>query len=51
MSLWWWTVDHKLLGLLLVLIIGGIMLLMSAGSPVAISKELNQNYFLKKQIL
>ena len=50
-SLWWWTVDHKLLGLLLVLIVGGIMLLMSAGSPVAISMELNQNYFLKKQIL
>ena len=39
-SLWWWTVDHKLMGLVILLIIGGIMVLMSAGSPVAIKKGL-----------
>ena len=29
-SLWWWTVDHKLMGLIILLIIGGVMVLMSA---------------------
>ena len=51
LSLWWWTVDHKLLGLILLMVIGGVMLLMSAGAPVAISKGLNEYHFLKKQIL
>ena len=51
LSLWWWTVDHKLIGLILLLIIGGIMLLMSAGSPVAVSKGLGEYHFLKKQLI
>ena len=51
LSLWWWTVDHKLIGLVLLLIIGGVMLLMSAGSPVAISKGFNEYHFLKKQLM
>ena len=49
-SLWWWTVDHKLMGLITLLIIGGVMVLMSAGSPVAIKKGLNEYHFLEKQI-
>ena len=49
-SLWWWTVDHKLMGLVILLIIGGIMVLMSAGSPVAIKKGLAEYHFLEKQI-
>ena len=49
-SLWWWTVDHKLMGLVILLIIGGIMVLMSAGSPVAIKKGLSEYHFLEKQI-
>ena len=49
-SLWWWTVDHKLMGLVILLIIGGIMVLMSAGSPVAIKKGLTEYHFLEKQI-
>ena len=49
-SLWWWTVDHKLMGLIILLIIGGVMVLMSAGSPVAIKKGLNEYHFLEKQI-
>ena len=48
-SLWWWTVDHKLMGLVILLIIGGIMVLMSAGSPVAIKKGLAEYHFLEKQ--
>ena len=44
-SLWWWTVDHKLMGLITLLIIGGVMVLMSAGSPVAIKKGLNEYHF------
>ena len=51
LSLWWWTVDHKLIGLILLLIIGGVMLLMSAGSPVAVSKGLSEYHFLKKQLI
>ncbi|MAC60975.1 MAG: cell division protein FtsW [SAR116 cluster bacterium] len=51
LSLWWWTVDHKLIGLILLLIIGGVMLLMSAGSPVAVSKGLGEYHFLKKQLI
>ena len=51
LSLWWWTVDHKLLGLILLMVVGGVMLLMSAGAPVAISKGLNEYHFLKKQLL
>ena len=51
LSLWWWTVDHKLIGLILLLIIGGVMLLMSAGSPVAVSKGLDEYHFLKKQLI
>ena len=51
LGLWWWTVDHKLIGLILLLIIGGVMLLMSAGSPVAVSKGLSEYHFLKKQLI
>ena len=51
LSLWWWTVDHKLIGLILLLIIGGVMLLMSAGSPVAVSKGLGEYHFIKKQLI
>ena len=50
-GVWWWTVDHKLLGMLILLIFGGIMLLMSAGPPVAIKLKLNQDYFLNKQLI
>ena len=49
-SLWWWTVDHKLMGLITLLIIGWVMVLMSAGPPVAIKKGLNEYHFLEKQI-
>ena len=33
------------------MIVGGVMILMSAGAPVAISKGLNEYHFLKKQLL
>ena len=51
-GMWWWTVDHKLIGMLFLLIIGGIMILMSAGSPIAVNKlNLEPNYFLNKQLI
>ena len=56
LGVWWWTIDHKLLGMLFLLVIGGVMLLMSAGPPVVEKLNLNtnvnlsQHYFLFKQL-
>ena len=49
LGIWWWTIDHKLLGMLFILIIGGVMLLMSAGPPVVEKLNLNPSINLPPQ--
>ena len=49
MSLWWWTVDHKLMGLITLLIIGGVSINVCWTSSC--TAGLNEYHFLRNKIL
>ncbi|MFN7902119.1 MAG: FtsW/RodA/SpoVE family cell cycle protein [Holosporales bacterium] len=48
---WWWTVDRKLLALLLVLMGIGVILLFAASPAVAEGHRLSPYYFIVRQML
>jgi cell division protein FtsW len=48
---WWWTVDRVMLTLFIVLLIFGVVLVTTAGPPVAERVGLDMNYFTSKHLV
>ncbi len=48
---WWWTIDRGFLGLLLLLIVIGVTLVVSASPPVAMRIGLGQYHFLIRHLI
>lgn len=48
---WWWTVDHGLLLSIFLLAVIGLAMVSTASPPVAQSLELEDYYFLKRQVI
>lgn len=51
MGRWWWTVDHWLLGAILLLVIVGVILSVSASPCVATKIGYNRFFFVKRHLL
>lgn len=47
---WWWTVDRTLMAGFMVLALIGIILVFAASGPVALSKHLQEMFFVTKQV-
>ena len=50
-SAWWWTIEHWLLTLSIVLMLLGILLSMAASPPVAHRLDLDSFHFVKRQLI
>src|SRR4030081_1246143 len=51
LSEWWWTVDRLQLGAILALMLGGTILSLAAGPPVATRIGLDPFHFFNRHIL
>jgi cell division protein FtsW len=48
---WWWTIDHWLLTLSIILMLLGILLSMAASPPVAHRLDLDSFHFVRRQLI
>lgn len=48
---WWWTVDRMILAALAVLMVGGLVLSLSASPPVALRMDRDPFFFVNRQVL
>lgn len=48
---WWFTIDRSVLGLIVLLLITGTVMLLSASPPVALRFDLPPFYFFQRQIM
>lgn len=51
LALWWFTVDHALLGAVMVLIATGLVLSLAASPAVALKKGFGAFYFVERHVL